>query len=150
MYGCLSFALVTGIIFLGTYIITAIPTDLPLSMSHPLKIIANAGVVFVLIGSSIVIHRKLKGGKESGNNSFLDWNLIILIVSITVVGLFVQFTRLMELSEAAYVLYFIHLVLVFYGIVYFPYSKLAHMLYRSVATIYADYRRQYLLENKQR
>lgn len=150
LYGCLSFVLVSAVIFIGTYIIKVIPVDLPLHMWNPLKIIANLGAFFVLIGCFMVIRRKIKGDKNAGNNSYLDWNLLILIVSITVIGLLTEFTRLIEFIDAAYTLYFIHLVLVFYGILYFPYSKLAHLLYRSIATIYADYRQQYILEDRQK
>ena len=145
VYGCLAFFVVTTCIFLGTY---TIGIDLPLAMYNPLKIIANLGAVLVLIGCSIVLHRKFRGGKDAGNSSFLDWNLIFLIIAVVVLGLFTEFARLMELTTAAYSLYFVHLVLVFYGIFYFPYSKLAHLLYRSLAIIYADYRQQYMLENK--
>jgi quinone-modifying oxidoreductase subunit QmoC len=53
-------------------------------------------------------------------------------------GLLTEVLRLAELATAAYVLYFIHLVLVFYGIAYFPYSKLAHLMYRSLAIMYKD------------
>ena len=144
-YGCLAFALVTASVFIGT---SAFGIETPLSSYNPLKIIANLGAVAVVIGCLLVIFRRLKVGKDVGNSSYLDWNLIILILTVTVLGVLTEGLRLAELATAAYVLYFIHLVSVFYGIAYFPYSKLAHLLYRSLAIVYADTIRGLSLEDK--
>ena len=139
-YGCLAFARVTGFIFIGTY---TVGIELPLVSYHPLKMIANLGAVAVIIGCLLVIYRRLKGGKETGNSSYLDWNLILLVFTVTALGILTEAMRLAEFASAAYVIYFIHLVFVFYGIAYFPYSKLAHLLYRSLAVLYADYRERF-------
>ncbi|UCG82667.1 MAG: quinone-interacting membrane-bound oxidoreductase complex subunit QmoC [Dehalococcoidia bacterium] len=144
-YGCLAFALVTGSIFIGTY---SVGIDLPLAAYHPLKIMANLGAIAVMIGCILVIYRRLRGGKETGNSSYLDWNLILLIFAVTGLGILTEVLRLAELASAAYVVYFIHLVSVFYGIAYFPYSKLTHLLYRSLAVLYADYRERFMIAGK--
>ena len=144
-YGCLAFALVTASIFLGTY---TVGIDLPMASYHPLKILANLGAVAVMIGCSLVIYRRLKGGKEAGNSSYLDWNLILLVFIVTGLGILTEVLRLAEAPTAAYTVYFIHLVFVFYGIAYFPYSKLAHLLYRSLAVLYADYKERTGLAGK--
>ena len=94
----------------------------------------------VVSGCCLVIFRRLKGGKEVGNSSYLDWNLILLILTVTSLGILTEVLRLAEAASAAYIVYFIHLVFVFYAIAYFPFSKLAHLLYRSLAVLYADYR----------
>jgi quinone-modifying oxidoreductase subunit QmoC len=134
-YGCLAFVLVTASVFIGTY---AFGIETPLSSYNPLKIIANLGAIAVIFGCLLVIFRRLRGGKDVGNSSYLDWNLIILILTVTVLGVLTEVFRLAELATVAYVLYFIHLVSVFYGIAYFPYSKLAHLMYRSLAIMYKD------------
>jgi quinone-modifying oxidoreductase subunit QmoC len=134
-YGCMSFALVTASVFIGTY---TVGLELPMAQYHPLKIIANLGAIAVITGCLLIIVRRLSAGKTTGNSSYLDWNLVILILTVTVLGVLTEVLRLADLATAAYVLYFIHLVLVFYGIAYFPYSKLAHLMYRSLAIMYKD------------
>jgi hypothetical protein len=52
-------------------------------------------------------------------------------------GLLTWIGRAANVGGIAYVIYFLHLVSVFYIIAYLPYSKLAHIFYRTVAMGYA-------------
>ena len=135
-YGCMSFALVTASVFIGTY---AFDLELPMAQIHPLKIIVNLGATAVVIGCCLAMYRRLWGGRDVGNSSYLDWHLLLLIFIVTVLGILTEVLRLAEVPTAAYVVYFLHLVSVFYGIAYFPYSKMAHMMFRSLAGMYDEY-----------
>jgi quinone-modifying oxidoreductase subunit QmoC len=58
---------------------------------------------------------------------------------VAITGFLTQFARMAEASFWAYLFYGIHLVFVFYLLAYLPYSKFAHMIYRTVAMIFAEY-----------
>ena len=45
--------------------------------------------------------------------------------------------RLADLAVLAYLIYFAHLVVVFFLFAYAPFSKMAHMLYRATAMVFA-------------
>jgi quinone-modifying oxidoreductase subunit QmoC len=68
---------------------------------------------------------------------------LLLVVALT--GLVTEVLRFgvgdnpeSGLTSTALTLYFVHLVLVFQLLVYLPYSKFAHIIYRTVAMVYAE------------
>ena len=79
-----------------------------------------------------------------------DWIFVGLLLSVTVTGLATEILRFAAepaahgaggagLAKTALAVYFVHLVLVFQLLVYLPYSKFAHIVYRTVAMVYAEY-----------
>jgi len=105
----------------------------PISLLDPMKWFANLSALFLLVGIVIIILNKLKDKGVNTKTSYFDWLFIIIILSLAITGVFTELIRLAGIKELAYPMYFLHLVLVFYIIVYFPYSKLAHMGYRILA-----------------
>jgi Na+/phosphate symporter len=75
-------------------------------------------------------------GNEDNPASSYDWVFLGVVFLVGLTGFLAQFARLAGM-DLAYSIYFIHLVFVFYIIAYLPFSKLAHLLYRSLAIIYA-------------
>jgi quinone-modifying oxidoreductase subunit QmoC len=135
-YGFIALAAVTGLIFLGTYLLG---TELPLSMYNPVKILANLGALSLFIGCTIVISNRLKETEDKSRSAYFDWVFIVMLYLVGISGILTEVTRLSDIAVLAYWLYFIHLVLVFYLLAYLPFSKFAHLVYRTVAMIYASY-----------
>ena len=50
-----------------------------------------------------------------------------------------EIARLVGLGGICYISYFIHLILVFNFVVFLPYSKMAHIVYRTLAMAHAEY-----------
>lgn len=128
---------VTNIFFVALYILQ-IPG--PYSMVNPVKILANVSGIALLVGAILMISNRLKDtDADVSKGSYFDWSLIILVLGLAATGLLSQYTRLADVAVIAYPMYFAHLVLVFCLFTYLPYSKLAHMVYRTLAMAYSRY-----------
>jgi quinone-modifying oxidoreductase subunit QmoC len=101
------------------------------------KLTANIGAISLLLGAGLLILNRLKEKSYTSLTSSFDWTLLGIIFTVCVTGILSEFTRVANMPEIAYPIYFIHLVTVFYVIAYIPYSKLSHMVYRITAITYA-------------
>lgn len=109
----------------------------PISLSDPMKWLANVSAIALIVGSLILVINRLKDkGVDTVSSSF-DWTFLIMVVLLATTGILTEVIRLAGITGLAYPMYFIHLSFVFYIIVYFPYSKLAHMGYRTLAITYS-------------
>ncbi|NOZ76273.1 MAG: heterodisulfide reductase subunit E [Euryarchaeota archaeon] len=108
----------------------------PMSLTNPAKIIGNIGAVLLIAGIGLITLNRLKKDEKG---AYFDWLLIITILGLAFSGLFTELTRLAGIAVAAYPMYAIHLIFVFVLFAYLPFSKLAHLFYRTVALIYLDY-----------
>jgi quinone-modifying oxidoreductase subunit QmoC len=134
LFGFIGLFIVTGIFF---FVLYGLKIHGPYSQLNPVKILANIAGVSLVAGSILMIKNRL--AKKDEVSSFKDWALIILALSLGVTGLLTEITRLVGLEYTSYWIYFIHLVCVFYLVAYLPFSKLAHLVYRTTAMIYAEY-----------
>ena len=137
LFSFLGLFVVTNLFFVALYILQ-VPG--PYSMANPVKILANVSGFALLIGAILMISNRLKDrGPNIGKGSYFDWSLLLLVLGLAATGLLSQFTRLVHLPVIAYPMYFAHLVLVFCLFAYLPFSKLAHLVYRTLAMAYSRY-----------
>ncbi len=123
----------------------------PFALGHPMKILANIGCVALIFGCIKAISDRLKGGDDAGASTYFDWHFVWLLLFVGVSGLLTEIFRFTAdpgghatastgrttLEYTAFAVYFVHLVFVFGLLVYLPYSKFAHIVYRTVALVYA-------------
>jgi quinone-modifying oxidoreductase subunit QmoC len=106
--------------------------------SIPFKLLANFGAVILLLGITLVIKNRLAGDEES-RGSYFDWLLILVIIGVGVTGFLTELIRLAGSAVPAYSMYTLHLIFIFVLFAYLPFSKLAHLFYRTVALVYLGY-----------
>lgn len=109
----------------------------PISLSDPMKWLANVSALALLVGTLLVISNRVKDKGYVSKSSSFDWTFATMILLLGITGILTEVIRLAGIASLAYPVYFIHLLFVFYTIVYFPYSKLAHMGYRTLAITYS-------------
>jgi quinone-modifying oxidoreductase subunit QmoC len=118
----------------------------PFSIWNPWKILANLGGLALVVGSLLAIFQRRSEKEDKPASSSFDWLFLGLLLIVGVTGLLTEIFRFAAdpggapaLVNIAYAVYFIHLVAVFDLLIYLPYSKLAHLLYRTVALVYAEH-----------
>lgn len=134
LWGFILLAITTTCVAAGVYIFGQ---ETPYSLSNPIKWVGNIGAVILILGSIIAIGNRLSQGEDAGKATYFDWLFLLVVFATGVSGLVTEVLRLAKVPEVAYYLYFVHLVFVWFLFAYLPFSKFAHILYRTTALIYA-------------
>ncbi len=108
----------------------------PYSLLDPMKILGNAGAIALALGILLVIMNRFSNAEKAGMGGYYDWLFIGIVTYIAASGIMSELLRLAGMG-VAYPIYFSHLVAVFFLFFYAPYSKMAHMLYRGTAMVFA-------------
>jgi quinone-modifying oxidoreductase subunit QmoC len=134
LFAFIGLFIVTSIFFVAIYGLQILG---PYSQLNPVKWLANVSGVALIIGSILLI--KARMNKPDQKSAYKDWLLLWLVLGLGVTGMGAQLTRLAGWAGASYTVYFIHLILIWFTFAYLPFSKLAHLVYRTVAMTYAEY-----------
>ncbi len=103
---------------------------------HPVKILGNVSGAAVIVALAIFLWRRIVDARNAGKSTYSDWLFLAILLATTLTGFLCQILRLADMPRLAYPMYFIHLVFIFFLLVYIPYSKFAHLVYRTVAMLY--------------
>ena len=104
---------------------------------HPVKILGNVSGIVVIAALAVFLWRRIVDQRKAGKSTYSDWLFLSILLITTLTGFLSQWLRLADLRALAYPTYFVHLVFIFFLLVYIPYSKFAHLVYRTVAMLYA-------------
>ena len=134
LYSFIGLFIVTNIFFVTLY---GLQIHGPYSQINPVKWLANISGVALVAGSYLLMKSRMD--KKDQTNSYKDWYLIGLVLGLGISGMLTEITRLAGWAVGSYAIYFIHLVFVFNLFAFLPFSKLAHLVYRTLAMAYAEY-----------
>lgn len=140
-FGFIGLFVVTNIFFVtlyGTMLFTGVEHawHSPYAQWSPVKWLANVSGIALLVGSLVMIKDRLAKDEKVAKSAYQDWFLIGLVLALAVTGLGAEMTRLAH-SSSTYFVYFLHLMAVWMLFAYVPFSKLAHLVYRTLAMMYS-------------
>ncbi len=134
LYGFIGLFIVTGCFFIAEWVFHI---EGPYRQINPVKWLGNIAGVSLVIGSILLFKNRL--AKKDQISSYWDWQLVGLVVLLGVTGMLTEMLRLSGAYSLMAIIYFIHLILVWSLFAYTPFSKLAHLIYRTVAMTYNEY-----------
>jgi quinone-modifying oxidoreductase subunit QmoC len=111
----------------------------PFGFLSPWKILANLGGAFLVLGCILMILDRLEDDKPTGGSTYFDWSFLLILLVVTVSGFATELLHYLRLEPHRHIVYFIHLVLVFVLLINLPFSKFAHVVYRTTAMVFAEH-----------
>jgi len=111
----------------------------PFSFLSPWKVLANIGGASLLLGLVLMMWDRLFKNENANSGSYFDWVFIGTLFLVVITGFVTEVLHYVRLEPHRHLIYFAHLVFVLALILYLPYSKFAHMVYRATAMVFAEY-----------
>ncbi len=134
LYGFIGLFIVTNCFFVADWVFHI---EGPYSQINPIKWLGNIGGIALLIGGGLMIAKRL--GQKEQTTSYKDWYLLGLVMLLGGTGLLTEMLRLGHMYGLSAFVYFLHLIFIWALFAYTPFSKLAHLVYRTVAMTYQEY-----------
>jgi quinone-modifying oxidoreductase subunit QmoC len=110
----------------------------PYPNSDPVKILALVSSIAFAAGVVILLLNRLGKAGKAGIGSYFDWIFLTVVIGVGATGMLAWALRLADM-EAGYFIYYLHLIFVWSLFAYAPYSKFAHLFYRTTAMVFAKY-----------
>jgi quinone-modifying oxidoreductase subunit QmoC len=134
LFGFIGLFIVTNCFFAAEWIFHI---EGPYRQINPVKWLGNISGIALVIGGVLLLKNRL--AKKDQPSSYWDWYLVGLVLALGLTGMLTQMTRLGGLYGLSAIIYFLHLIFIWSLFAYTPFSKLAHIVYRTVAMAYQEY-----------
>ena len=93
----------------------------------------------LVAGCLMVLLERLRNDKQTSAGSYFDWALVLLLLLVALTGFCAELLHYLRLEPHRHIVYFVHLVFALSVLMYLPYSKLAHVVYRATALVFAEH-----------
>ena len=110
----------------------------PLPLASPIKLFANFCAVVILAGVAILLAERIRDPEKFLSSTYFDWVFVVTLAGVALTGVLSELLRLGQMARVMYGVYFVHLVLILALFLYAPYSKFAHLLYRTAAMAFSS------------
>ncbi len=130
LYGFVGLALVGTIVGIGSL---AGLMHTPLPLLNPLKLFANVCALVIFVGVVLLLIERFRNGETRQASTYFDCFFLLTLAGTVTTGILSEVLRLEQTQIWMFSIYFIHLTLIFALFLYAPYSKFAHLLYRTLA-----------------
>jgi quinone-modifying oxidoreductase subunit QmoC len=110
----------------------------PLSFCNPWKLMANGAGLAVTVGLALMLAERWKRPTTAGSTTYSDAALLGSLLLIALTGFACELLHFLRMEPLRYAAYTVHLVALLVLLWMLPYSKLAHMVYRTLALIHAE------------
>lgn len=111
----------------------------PFHFLNPWRVLANVGGLAAIVGCLMMMGERLRDRQGIGEGTYYDWSFLAAVLLVVLTGFLSEILHYARMEPHRQIVYFCHLTLVFALLMYLPYSKFAHMLYRTTAMVYAEY-----------
>ncbi len=108
----------------------------PYPITDPVKILALISSIAFAAGILIILYNRFAKAGKAGLGSYFDWIFLLIVFGVGATGMLSWALRLADMN-AGYVVYYFHLVFIWSLFAYAPYSKFAHLFYRTTAMVFA-------------
>jgi quinone-modifying oxidoreductase subunit QmoC len=132
-WGFVGAAVTSGLLIYAIYVMHA---EMPLALDHPFKILGNLSAVLLIVGGVLLVTSRFGTHRTLIRTSAFDLFFLGVVTLVIATGVIVEAARFVLPTTAAGVLYTAHLGVVLTLFLTFPYSKFAHMLYRTLALVH--------------
>ncbi|MFA4987852.1 MAG: quinone-interacting membrane-bound oxidoreductase complex subunit QmoC [Candidatus Brocadiia bacterium] len=136
-WGMIGLLVTTAIVAFNIDILHIAPPSRSGPGTVPIKILGNVSAIAFVLGLGIMIVRRITQPDQAGNSSYFDWLFLFMIFGTGATGLLTELVRWGGSVSGAYYLYALHLMFILALFLYLPFSKFAHLGYRTLAMAWA-------------
>ena len=132
-WGFLGAAFASALLVVALYV-TKDP--LPLAQTHPYKIIGNISALLLVVGAVWLFVNRLGDPMRVGRSKAYDTFFLTVVMLVVVTGALTEFAAFSLPPVVASVIYVVHLGAILTLFLTVPFSKFAHMVYRTLAMVH--------------
>jgi len=135
LWGFMGAAITSAFLIVVLYV-PPFQEPIPLPLSHWIKILGNLSAVALVVGGAWLWANRVQDGNRTGATTAFDSFFLYVVLAVIATGCFVEAGRFVLAPQVASWLYVLHLGVVLCLFITFPYSKFAHLLYRTLAMVH--------------